>query len=398
MKVAGTGYELHFAAGGAMQRTPSGNGWSRLFIAGKYPYEIKSEREKLEAYLIRTDAPQSTDLPPTSADEPEQDHFPEKRAATMKFIEKRKRSFELPQYLVPMGDVRKLPFAREDASLIKIYCVGRDVELVTGEVVTISGLFQWSGAKYIRTLQAGENMLPPGVEINLESGQDRCIHDSYLRGILLDERQLDELSNEITLLREMAKPWLVEDGDGESQASEGSALRKQSVEEQVVNFCSALGYFTGTEKWTRYPILCPYLVLLTDGALYVAEHGAEQGNTAYWLMDAIASFQGETALKQNDFQVWKLVVHPPDEPGSAQDTATAAAHDKPNQVPEKPFNPHRHASLICTDGNEKELVRQEIEMTDFLPAGEIKFYASVEDQPDISTRQKVMIILLSSEY
>ena len=37
-------------------------------------------------------------------------------------------------------------------------------------------------------------------------------------------------------------------------------------------------------------------------------------------------------------------------------------------------------------------------MTDFLPAGEITFYASVEEQPDISTSQKVMIILLSSEY
>ena len=180
-------------------------------------------------------------------------------------------------------------------------------------------------------------------------------------------------------------------------ANEATPPGKLSVEEQVVNFCSALGHFTGTEKWTRYPTLCPYIVLLTDGALYVAEHGAE-GNTAYWLMDAIASYQGEAALTQNDFQVWKLVVHPPDEPGPAQDTATASAQFKPGQNPEKPFNPHRHASLICTDGNNEELVRQEIEMTDFLPAGEITLYASVEEQPDISTRQKVMIILLSSEY
>ena len=42
--------------------------------------------------------------------------------------------------------------------------VGRDVELVTGEVVTISGIFQSSGGKYIQTHQAGENMLPPGVD------------------------------------------------------------------------------------------------------------------------------------------------------------------------------------------------------------------------------------------
>jgi hypothetical protein len=180
--------------------------------------------------------------------------------------------------------------------------------------------------------------------------------------------------------------------------NEATPPDKLSVEEQVADFCSALGHFTGTEKWTRYPTLCPYLVLLTDGALYVAEHGAEQGNTAYWVIDAIASYQDETALTQNDFQVWKLVIHPPDEPGPAQETATAAALIKPGQNPEKPFNPHRHASLTCTDGNNEELVRQEIEMTDFLPAGEITLYASVEEHPDISTRQKVMIILLSSEY
>jgi hypothetical protein len=115
-------------------------------------------------------------------------------------------------------------------------------------------------------------------------------------------------------------------------------------------------------------------------------------------MDAIASYQGEAALAQNDFQVWKLVVHPPDEPGPAQDSATASVQFNPGENPEKPFNPHRHASLICTDGNNEELVRQEIEMTDFLPAGEITFYASVEEHPDLSTRQKVMIVLLSSEY
>ena len=76
----------------------------------------------------------------------------------------------------------------------------------------------------------------------------------------------------------------------------------------------------------------------------------------------------------------------------------AVLQSKPNQAPEKPFNPHRHASIICTNGNEIELVRQEIDMTDFLPVEEITLYASVEEHPDISTRQKVMILLLSSEY
>ncbi len=392
MRVKAAGYELHFDAGGAMQRTPSGNGWSRLFINGKYPYDAGEVREKLEAYLPKGDAPQAAGLSPAPPEEPEQDYYAKHRADAQVFAEKRKRDQGLPQYLVAMSDVIKLPFTMDDESRIKVYCVGRDVELITGEVVTISGFFQTNGERYIETLQADENMLSPGVEIELESGRDRCVHDSYLRGVLLDERQLDELGKEIAQLCEMAKRW------PEEEADKATTPRKLPVEEQVKEFCSNLGYFTGTEKWTRHRTLCPHIVLLTDGALYVAEHGGENGNTAYWLMDAIASYQGEAALKRIDFQVWKLVVHPPDEPGPAKNTVMAALQSKPGQAPEKPFNPHRHASLICTNGNEKELVRQEIEMTDILPVGEIEFYASVEQHPDISTKQKVMIILLPSEY
>jgi hypothetical protein len=169
---------------------------------------------------------------------------------------------------------------------------------------------------------------------------------------------------------------------------------KEAVEEQARKFRRALRQFTGTEKWTRYPSLCPHLVLLTDGVLYVAEHGGEDGHTAGWLVDAIASYQGEAVLKYSDFQVWKLVVHPPDAPGAAQNTARTGLQNKSGPAPE----PHRHATLIGTDGNEQELVRQEIEMTDFLPVGEITLYASVEEHPDLSTRQKVMILLLPSEY
>jgi hypothetical protein len=173
---------------------------------------------------------------------------------------------------------------------------------------------------------------------------------------------------------------------------------EEPVEEQVRKFRRELGQFIGTENWTRYPSLCPHIVLLTDGVLYIAEHGGEDGHTAWWLIDAIASHQGEAVLKYYDFQVWKLVVHPPDEPGPAQNTVTDGLQNKSDPAPEKPFNPHRHATLICTDGNEQELTRQEIDMTDFLPVGEITLYASVEEHPDISTRQKVMILLLPSEY
>jgi hypothetical protein len=238
MEVKGDGYGLSFDAGGAMQRTPSGKGWTRLYIEGTYVYDTRAVREKLLAYL------------PDSAASP------------------------VPQ----------------------------------------------------------------------------C------------------------------------------------ASAKTPIEKQTQEFQRNLGQFTGTEKWTRYPAVCPYIVLLTDGALFVAEHGGEDGNTAWWLIDAIASYQGEAVLKRHDFQVWKLIIHPPDESGPEQNTVMAALQSKSNQAAQKQFNQHRHASIICTNGNEEELVRQEIGMTDFLPIGEVTIYASVEKHPDISLDRQVMILLLPSEY
>jgi hypothetical protein len=170
---------------------------------------------------------------------------------------------------------------------------------------------------------------------------------------------------------------------------------KIPIEEQVKEFYSNLGYFTGTEKWTHYPCLCPHIVLLTDGALYVAEHGGEDDNSAYWLIDAIASYQGENALKHHAFQVWKLSVLPPD---PEVPPMSVAAVMRSKQPAAKYRNPHRHATLTCTNGNEKQLVRQEIDLTDFLPIGEITIYASVEKHPDVSNDRQVMILLLPSEY
>lgn len=64
-----------------------------------------------------------------------------------------------------------------------------------------------------------------------------------------------------------------------------------------------LPYFTGTTGYHRWSILFPQR--LTDGAKYIAE---ECG--AYWLMDAIASYQRK--LTQNEelayFQLWELTV------------------------------------------------------------------------------------------
>jgi hypothetical protein len=170
---------------------------------------------------------------------------------------------------------------------------------------------------------------------------------------------------------------------------------KIPIDEQVKEFNINLGYFTGTEKWTRYACLCPHIVLLTDGALYVAEHGGEDDNSAYWLIDAIGSYQGEAALKHHAFQVWKLLVLPPD---PEIHPMTVAAVIRSKQSAAKEHNPHRHAILTCTNGDEKQLARQEIDLTDFLPIGEVTIYASVEKHPDISTDRQVMILLLPSEY
>jgi len=170
---------------------------------------------------------------------------------------------------------------------------------------------------------------------------------------------------------------------------------KITTDEQVKEFRRNLGYFTGTEQWTRYACLCPHIVLLTDGALYIAEHGGEDDNTAYWLIDAIASYQGEADLKHHVFQVWKLSVLPPDPEIPPMSVAAVLRSKQPTA---QDRNHHRHAVLTCTNGDEKQLVRQEIDLTDFLPIGDVTIYASVEKHPDISNDRQVMILLLPSEY
>lgn len=395
MSVQGLGYKLDFDAGGAMQRTPSGKGWTRLYIEGKYPYDVVEVRKMLTTFLPKEGAGRAADLCQALDDvEPLRGDRAGKQAGVAAWTELRKRDLELPQYIVVMDKVDELPFTTDDDSLIKVYCVGREVALVTGELVTIAGFFKHAGSgKYIETLQPGGNLAPPGVELELEPGRDRCIHRSFLRGVLLDQRQLDELSIEIPQLRGMAEPW-----PGSDVPAPEVVPLKVSLQEQAARFRSTLQYFTGSEQWTRHPTLCPHIVLLTDGALYVAQNGGEDGNSAYWLIDALASYQGEGALKRHSFQVWTLTVHPPDELGPEQNSVMAALQVQPGRAPEKPFNPHRHATLMCTNGNGKELARQEIEMTDILPVGSIRLYASVEEHPDVSAEKKTMIVLLDSEY
>jgi hypothetical protein len=129
--------------------------------------------------------------------------------------------------------------------------------------------------------------------------------------------------------------------------------------ERAAQLESDLAGFIGTESYTslRYPWLRQRF-LLTDGAKYLADQAK-----AYWLMDAIASHQqASKAVADEEFQFWTL------------------------SVGEK-----RAAVLICTDGNNKELVRQKISYTDF-PLNTITLYVALDECLG------GLVVMLTSEY
>ncbi len=111
-----------------------------------------------------------------------------------------------------------------------------------------------------------------------------------------------------------------------------------------------LAQFTGSEQWYRHGLVRN--ILFTDGVKFLAD-----GASAYWLIDEIALAQRcVPAVVAEGFQLWRLKV-----------------------------NADRTATLVCEDGDCREVLRKEIEFTDF-PLDEIKFY--VTDN----------VILLPSEY
>lgn len=117
-----------------------------------------------------------------------------------------------------------------------------------------------------------------------------------------------------------------------------------------------LDQFSSTENYysnKNYPFL------YTDGVKYLAENGA------YWLLDAIASWQSEPIIKSNQdlsqIQFWKLKV-----------------------------NPDQSASLICEQDTDEPVITQKIPLTDF-PIPGITLYLC-----DMGTGQGVLI--LPSEY
>jgi hypothetical protein len=110
-----------------------------------------------------------------------------------------------------------------------------------------------------------------------------------------------------------------------------------------------LRQFTGTQHWYRHS-LAPS-VLYTDGARHVAEAGG-----AYWLLDEIALSQTIPRVAAEEFQLWRLTVHP-----------------------------NRTATLTCEDGNGRKVFAKPIEFTDF-PLEEIVLYFTGR------------VILLPNEY
>lgn len=101
---------------------------------------------------------------------------------------------------------------------------------------------------------------------------------------------------------------------------------------------SDLQQFTGSEYWYRHAI--NRKVLFTDGAKYMADTAG-----AYWLLDEIALIQPyDSRVAAEDFQLWKLAVHP-----------------------------DHSATLTCDDGNGRIVFTKEIGFTDF-PLDEITLY------------------------
>ncbi|RIK32483.1 MAG: hypothetical protein DCC56_01360 [Anaerolineae bacterium] len=155
--------------------------------------------------------------------------------------------------------------------------------------------------------------------------------------------------------------------------SAGSPVQRQRLYKVLAKKLEhELACFSGTEQWYRHGGFWRHEILLTDGVMHLAENGGRNGGTAFWLMDAIASYQGEKVLARHPFQVWKLIV-------TEGDDQT------------------RCAKLVCTNGNnEKPIVEQEIEYTDFL-LDTVQMYASVEPVDETGKKKRV-IILLPGEY
>ena len=123
-----------------------------------------------------------------------------------------------------------------------------------------------------------------------------------------------------------------------------------------MNKLENLSDFTGTENYYTNPL---YPFQYTDGIKYLAENGR-----AYWLLDAIASWQGEPIIKSDQDlkknQFWKLKV-----------------------------NPDNSAVLTCERDRDDVVITQKIPFTDF-PLSEVAIY--------LCDMETTGVLLLPSEY
>ena len=70
---------------------------------------------------------------------------------------------------------------------------------------------------------------------------------------------------------------------------------------EAEKFAADLDQFTGTEHYYQH---WAGKLNLTDGVHFLEMHGAG------WLVDAVASYQGEDAVRGVPFQLWSLKVQP----------------------------------------------------------------------------------------
>lgn len=207
---------------------------------------------------------------------------------------------------------------------------------------------------------------------------------AMLRRLGIPEESMPEASDKDTVLKAMLDgigasaekfEWIISSTDitqAELLSAGGPAERKRFYKMLAKRLDHELACFSGTERWYRHGGFWRHEILLTDGIMHLVEHGGRNNGTAFWLVDAIASYQGEKVLARHPFQVWKLIVT--QEEGQS-----------------------RCARLICMNGNnEKPIVEQEIEYTDFL-LDEVQLYASVEPVDETGKKKRV-IILLPNEY
>lgn len=111
-----------------------------------------------------------------------------------------------------------------------------------------------------------------------------------------------------------------------------------ATETRAAGIRAALAQFTGTGIWYRHPLFRGFLT--TEGVQYLANTAG-----AHWLVDTIAALQlAEASVRAEAFQVWNLKVEA-----------------------------DRSAALTCTDGNDGQVFRTNINWTDF-PLGEIDLW------------------------